>query len=192
MIHAGLRCSGRCSPLPRTSTSSTTTSSKRCSRRFATSASPATHGPIRSWSGALIIGPRPADDAMRMMDELADWRPPGSQDLPRAALLAMLGRFDEAWPLAEARSSHLREVTGNTSRDAYGVPRADRDDRRRPGARMPVRRRRDRSSSPTSPSRRRRPSPVSHASSATSVASTRLSDSSKRLGPSRHPVPAFG
>ena len=57
---------------------------------------------------------------MRMMDELADWRPPGSQDLPRAALLAMLGRFDEAWPLAEARSNHLREVTGNTSRDAYG------------------------------------------------------------------------
>ena len=55
-----------------------------------------------------------------MIDELADWRPPGSQDLPRAVLLAMLGRFDEAWPLAEARSSHLREVTGNTSRDAYG------------------------------------------------------------------------
>ena len=68
---------------------------------------------------ALIIGPRPVDDAMRMIDELADWRPPGSQDLPRATLLAMLGRFDEAWPLAEARSSHLREVTGNTSRDAY-------------------------------------------------------------------------
>ena len=69
------------------------------------------------WS--LIIGPRPADDGMRMMDELADWRPPGSQDGPRAVLLAMLGRIDEAWPLAEARSSHLREVTGNTSRDAY-------------------------------------------------------------------------
>jgi len=69
------------------------------------------------WS--LIIGPRPADDAMRMMDELADWRPPGSQDGARAALLAMLGRFDEAWPLAEARSSHLREVTGDTSLDAY-------------------------------------------------------------------------
>ena len=69
------------------------------------------------WS--LTIGPRPADDAMRLMDELADWRSPGSQDGPRAVLLAMLGRFDEAWPLAEARSSHLREVTGNTSRDAY-------------------------------------------------------------------------
>ena len=69
----------------------------------------------------LIIGLRPAGDAMRMMDELAVWRPPGSQDLPRAALLAMLGRFDEAWPLAEARSSHLREVTGNASRDAYDL-----------------------------------------------------------------------
>ena len=32
------------------------------------------------WS--LIIGPRPADDAMRMMDELAYWRPP----VPRTAL----------------------------------------------------------------------------------------------------------
>jgi tetratricopeptide (TPR) repeat protein len=68
---------------------------------------------------ALIGGPRPADEAMRMMDEVAAWRPPGSQDLPRAALLAMLGRFDEAWPLAEARSNHLREVTGDTSREAY-------------------------------------------------------------------------
>src|SRR5207248_54839 len=67
----------------------------------------------------LIFGPRPVADAMRMIDELAVWRPPGSEDHPRATLLAMLGRFDEAWPLAEARSSHLREVTGNTSRDAH-------------------------------------------------------------------------
>jgi class 3 adenylate cyclase/tetratricopeptide (TPR) repeat protein len=70
---------------------------------------------------ALIAGPRPADEAMRTIDELAVWRPPGAQDLPRAVLLAMLGHFDEAWPLAEARSSHLREVTGNTSRVAYGA-----------------------------------------------------------------------
>jgi class 3 adenylate cyclase/tetratricopeptide (TPR) repeat protein len=74
--------------------------------------------PFLEWS--LILGPRPVDDAMRMMDEFADWRPPGSQDGPRAVLLAMLGRFDEAWPLAEAWSSHLREVTGDTSRDTYG------------------------------------------------------------------------
>jgi class 3 adenylate cyclase len=69
------------------------------------------------WS--LIIGPRPVDEAMQMMNEVAVWRPPGSQDGARAALLAMLGRFDEAWPLVAARSSHLREVTDNTSRDAY-------------------------------------------------------------------------
>ena len=68
---------------------------------------------------ALILGPRPVDEAKRMMDEVAVLRPPGSQDGQRAALLAMLGRFDEAWPLAEARSSHLREVTGDASRDAY-------------------------------------------------------------------------
>jgi class 3 adenylate cyclase/Flp pilus assembly protein TadD len=67
----------------------------------------------------LIAGPRPVADAMRMIDELAVWRPPGSEDHPRAALLAMLGRFDEAWPLARARSSHLLEVTGNNSRDAH-------------------------------------------------------------------------
>src|SRR5919202_3653820 len=69
------------------------------------------------WS--LLIGPRSADDAIRMMDEVAEWRSPGSQDGARAVLLAMLGRFDEAWPLAEARSSHLHEVTGDISRDAY-------------------------------------------------------------------------
>ena len=39
--------------------------------------------------------------------------------MARAVLLAMLGRFDEAWPLAEARSTHMREVTGYTSRNTY-------------------------------------------------------------------------
>jgi tetratricopeptide (TPR) repeat protein len=68
---------------------------------------------------ALILGPRPADEAIRMLDELAEWRPPGSHDLPRAALLAMLGRSDEAWPLAEARSSHLREVSGDSTQDGH-------------------------------------------------------------------------
>jgi tetratricopeptide (TPR) repeat protein len=63
---------------------------------------------------ALMIGPRPADEGMRLLDELAAWRPPGTTDLPRAALLAMLGRIDEAWTLAEARSNHLREVAGDS------------------------------------------------------------------------------
>jgi class 3 adenylate cyclase/tetratricopeptide (TPR) repeat protein len=69
---------------------------------------------------AVIVGPQPVVEAMGLIDELAPRpsRPPGSQDLPRAALLAMLGRFDEAWPLAEARACHLREVTGHSSRDA--------------------------------------------------------------------------
>ena len=68
---------------------------------------------------ALIIGPRPVDEAMRIIDELATWRPPRATDLPRAALLAMLGRIDEAWPLAEAQSSHLREVSGNPLQEGH-------------------------------------------------------------------------
>jgi class 3 adenylate cyclase len=79
-------------------------------------------GYSRSFSyveGALLSGPRPVGEAMRLIDELAPSRPPGSQDMARAVLLAMLGRFDEAWPLAEARSTHLSEVTGNTSRNTY-------------------------------------------------------------------------
>ncbi len=68
---------------------------------------------------ALILGPRPADEAMRMIDDLADLRPPGATDLPQAALLAMLGRIDEAWPLAEAESSHLREISGNSLQDGH-------------------------------------------------------------------------
>jgi class 3 adenylate cyclase/tetratricopeptide (TPR) repeat protein len=65
-------------------------------------------GTLIDW--ALLLGPRPADEGLRMLDKLAASRPPGTADLGRAALLAMLGRIDEAWPLAEARSDHLREV----------------------------------------------------------------------------------
>ena len=67
----------------------------------------------------LILGPCPADEAMRILDELDARQPAGDRDLPRAALLAMLGRIDEAWPLAEARSRHLREVTGNAVRQGH-------------------------------------------------------------------------
>ena len=65
------------------------------------------------WS--LILGSRAADDGLRMLDELAAERPPGAADLARAVLLAMLGRIDEAWPLAEARSNHLRDIGGGWS-----------------------------------------------------------------------------
>jgi class 3 adenylate cyclase/tetratricopeptide (TPR) repeat protein len=62
---------------------------------------------------ALILGPRPADEALRALEEISESRPPGAFDFGRATLLAILGRIDEAWPLAEARSEHLREVGGD-------------------------------------------------------------------------------
>ena len=65
----------------------------------------------------LVLGPRPADEGLRMLDDLAEVRPPGAADFGRAALLAMLGRIDEAWQLAESRSEHLREVTGGDTFD---------------------------------------------------------------------------
>ena len=68
---------------------------------------------------ALILGPRPADEGPLMLEELAADRPPGDGDLARAVLLAMLGRIDDAWPLGEARSEHLREVTGGIWADAH-------------------------------------------------------------------------
>jgi tetratricopeptide (TPR) repeat protein len=68
---------------------------------------------------ALILSPRAADEGLRMLDELAPGRPPGDGDLTRAVLLAQLGRFDEAWPLAEAQSDHLREVTGDAMADGH-------------------------------------------------------------------------
>jgi tetratricopeptide (TPR) repeat protein len=60
----------------------------------------------------LFKGSHPADEALRVLEELAAGWPPGTTDLDRALLLAMLGRSDEAWPLAEAAAEHLREVTG--------------------------------------------------------------------------------
>ena len=63
---------------------------------------------------ALILGPRPADEALRTLDEIDAGRPAGASDLGRAALLAMLGRIDEAWQLGQARSDHLREVRGDS------------------------------------------------------------------------------
>ena len=67
---------------------------------------------------ALILGPRPADEALGALEEIGEGCPPGATDFGRATLLAILGRADEAWPLAEARSNHVRDVSGDSSSGA--------------------------------------------------------------------------
>jgi tetratricopeptide (TPR) repeat protein len=72
-------------------------------------------GWLAGW--ALIFGPRPADEALLLLDEHTD-AAPIEQQLQRAVLLAMLGRIDEASQMAESASAHLRDVTGGTDHDA--------------------------------------------------------------------------
>jgi class 3 adenylate cyclase/tetratricopeptide (TPR) repeat protein len=61
---------------------------------------------------ALASGSRPADEALRTLDELLPDNPPTGTLLVRAWLLGMLGRFREAWPLAEQARERERELTG--------------------------------------------------------------------------------
>jgi class 3 adenylate cyclase/tetratricopeptide (TPR) repeat protein len=61
---------------------------------------------------ALVRGPRPADDAIVSFDDVLS----GTQDpwslLRRAQLLAMLGRFEEAWAIALPAGQRALDVTG--------------------------------------------------------------------------------
>jgi class 3 adenylate cyclase/tetratricopeptide (TPR) repeat protein len=59
---------------------------------------------------ALAHGPRRADEAILTFDAVAGETPPPSSLLDRAVLAAMLGRFDEAWPLAREASARLEEM----------------------------------------------------------------------------------
>jgi class 3 adenylate cyclase len=62
---------------------------------------------------ALVVGPRPADEALATLDRaLPEVSHPDSL-LWRAWLLAMLERFDEAWPVAHGASERLHELTGS-------------------------------------------------------------------------------
>jgi class 3 adenylate cyclase len=61
---------------------------------------------------ALASGTRPADEALQTLDALHPENPPARASLVRAWLLAMLGRFEEAWSLAEKAREWLRELTG--------------------------------------------------------------------------------
>jgi class 3 adenylate cyclase/tetratricopeptide (TPR) repeat protein len=61
---------------------------------------------------ALAVGPRPADEALRVLDSsLAGTREPWA-GLRRAELLAMLDRFDEAWVAAEQSRELFQEQGG--------------------------------------------------------------------------------
>jgi class 3 adenylate cyclase/tetratricopeptide (TPR) repeat protein len=65
---------------------------------------------------ALLFGPRPADEALRVLDEVAG---PDlfSVALRRAGLIAMLGRFDEAWALALPAAERARDLNGDDAAD---------------------------------------------------------------------------
>jgi class 3 adenylate cyclase len=81
--------------------------------------------------GALVFGPRPADEALVTLDAaLADARHPHAL-LARAYLLAMLGRFDEAWEIALKQTELLRELRGS-GHEAWlaGISRLEGDEER--------------------------------------------------------------
>jgi class 3 adenylate cyclase/tetratricopeptide (TPR) repeat protein len=68
--------------------------------------------------GALAFGPRPADEALEALDvALGDTRHPHPL-LARAYLLAMLGRFGEAWAVAGEQVERLQELRG-TGHEAW-------------------------------------------------------------------------
>ena len=62
--------------------------------------------------GALVDGPTPADEALRVLDAALPENPDVRSLRQRARLLALLGRFDEAWPLAHEAGERYRELTG--------------------------------------------------------------------------------
>ena len=65
-----------------------------------------------SLAWALALGPRPADEALRTLDTLPIEATDPETLMVRAWLLAMLTRFDQAWPLARQASSRLAERIG--------------------------------------------------------------------------------
>jgi tetratricopeptide (TPR) repeat protein len=60
----------------------------------------------------LVLGPRPADEALATLDSVLPPNPDPRVLLSRACLLAMLERFDEAWQLALPAGERLREIWG--------------------------------------------------------------------------------
>jgi class 3 adenylate cyclase/tetratricopeptide (TPR) repeat protein len=67
----------------------------------------------------FVAGPRPADEALRALDRVLHENRHPELLLERGCLLAMLGRFDEAWPLAREGRERMRELTGDERGDWY-------------------------------------------------------------------------
>lgn len=68
---------------------------------------------------AVTDGPRPAEDALRAIDAAMPGNTFHALQLNRARLLAMLGRFDEAWPVVLDADARMRELTDLDS--GYGL-----------------------------------------------------------------------
>ena len=88
--------------------------------------SPSSGAEERDW--ALILSPRPADEGLRILDELAPGRPPGDGDLGTG------GAARDARPFRRGVAAR-RGTVGSPARDhgrpvGRGAPRDDRDDRR--------------------------------------------------------------
>jgi tetratricopeptide (TPR) repeat protein len=60
----------------------------------------------------LVLGPTPADEALQELDELLPGFAHPLYMLKRAFLVAMLGRFDEAWAIAGPAKQRLEEFSG--------------------------------------------------------------------------------
>jgi tetratricopeptide (TPR) repeat protein len=65
-----------------------------------------------SLDSALVHGPRPADEALRLLDAVLPDEPDPGVMLHYAHLLAMLGRFHEAFRLAREATARWRELRG--------------------------------------------------------------------------------
>jgi tetratricopeptide (TPR) repeat protein len=66
---------------------------------------------------ALVYGPRPADEALQTLDAALAGPPSASVSLRRAGLLAMLGRYDEAWAIGLPAAERTREMNADNSGD---------------------------------------------------------------------------
>jgi class 3 adenylate cyclase len=69
--------------------------------------------------GALALGPRPADEALRTLETVGPPIPDTSTARAQASLLAMVCRFGEAWATVRQADERALELTGNGIRETH-------------------------------------------------------------------------